>query len=192
MPLQDAVAPDATRTAFPAVNSITLAGQTMAGRWTLTDCDKVFGWQIQKAFGLSGAGVFPIGDELVVAKFEVAIWTDADMRRFLQQRKLLLNKPVVVVKGTVSTKALKIGHPELVKLGVDSVVMKSISALRNDGTGLWTCSVEFLQFRAPVLASNKPSGVIPDAHKPQPTAQDAADLEEQRLRVILAKLAARP
>src|SRR4029077_9900215 len=76
--LLDAVAPNPLVSAFPAVNTITLAGQTMPGRWILTDATKVFGWQIQKGFGLSGAFAFPIGDELVVPKFTVVIWTSSD------------------------------------------------------------------------------------------------------------------
>lgn len=192
MPLQDAVAPDATRTAFPAVNSITLAGQVMAGRWILVEANKVFGWQVQKAFGLSGAFLFPIGDDLVAPKFEAQIWTDADMRRFSQQRKLLLKKPVFTVGGTLTSKALGIAHPELKALGVTSVVVKSVGALVNDGTGMWTCHVEFFQWRKPILALPKPSTSIPDTAKAQPTAQDGADLELQRLRAERAKLAAGP
>lgn len=187
-----AVGPDATRTTFPAVNTITLAGQTMPGQWVLSDASKVFGWQEQKGFGLSGAFAFPTGDELVHAKFTVSIWTSVDFAAFREVRKSLLKKPVFTVGGTLTSKALGIDHPELKAMGVTAVVVKSVSAMVNDGTGLWTCSVEFLQWRKPVLALPKPSTVIPDAPPPQPTAQDAQDIEIQQHLGERAKLGAVP
>jgi hypothetical protein len=189
--LLDAVAPNPLVSAFPAVNTITLAGQTMPGRWILTDATKVFGWQIQKGFGLSGAFAFPIGDELVVPKFTVVIWTSSDFQVFREVRKVLLKKPVFSVGGTLTSKALGIGHPELKALGVESVVVKSLGPMVNDEEkgGWWTCTVEFLQWRKPVLALPKPAGSIPDNGPPQPTALDAQDKELQALRAERQALA---
>jgi hypothetical protein len=182
------VAPDPTSTAFPAVNTIMLAGQEMPGSWVLNDADKVFGWQVQKAFGLSGATVFPIGDEIVAPKFTVSLWTTAQMLVFREVRKVLLKKPVFSVGATTTSKALGIDHPELKALGVTAVVVKRITPIINDGTGLWSCTVEFYQWRKPVLAPPKPSTAIPDAAPPQPTAQDNQDIEIQRLRAERAAL----
>ena len=128
--LQFAVGPDATRTTFPAVNTITLAGQMMPGQWVLADATKVFGWQEQNGFGLSGAFAFPTGDELVHAKFTVSVWTSVDFSAFREVRKTLLKKPVFTVGGTLSSKALGIDHPELKAMGVTAVVVKSVSAMR--------------------------------------------------------------
>jgi hypothetical protein len=182
MPLLDAVAPNPLVTAFPQVNTITLAAQTMPGRWLLVDAPKVFGWQIQKGFGLSGAFAFPTGDELVVAKFSVWIWKSSDYVLFREVRKLLLKKPVFSVGGTLTSKAIGIYHPELKDLGVENVVVKSVTPMVNDEYGTWIGTVEFLQWRKPILAPPKPAGAIPDVVKPAPTAQDAQDIELQRLR----------
>jgi hypothetical protein len=191
MPLLDAVAPNPLATAFPQVNTITLASQTMPGRWLLTDATKVFGWQIQKGFGLSGAFAFPTGDELIVPKFTVWIWKSSDYLIFREMRKLLLKKPVFAIGGTLTSSALGIYHPELKDLGVESVVVKSVSPMVNDEQGTWIGTVEFLQWRKPKLALPKPSGTIPDVVKPAPTAQDAQDIELQKLRAERAALGAR-
>src|SRR2546430_1200113 len=108
MPLLDAVAPNPLVTAFPQVNTITLAGQLMPGRWLLVSAPKVFGWQIQKGFGLSGAFAFPTGDELILAKFSVWIWKTRDYASFRETRKIFLKKPVFSVGGTLTSKALGI------------------------------------------------------------------------------------
>jgi hypothetical protein len=192
--LQDAVFPDPTVSSFPSVNTISLAGQVMAGKWELVDAQKVFGWQIQKGFGLSGAFAFPIGDELVVPKFLVTIWKQFDFLQFREQRKLLLKKPVFSVGGTLTSKALGVTHPELKALGVTDVVVKSLGPMVNDleKGGLWTCTVEFLQWRKPILALPRPAGTIPDNGPPQPTAVDAQDKELQALRAERAALAGPP
>ena len=184
----DAVGPDPTQSSFPMVNTISLAGQLMPGRWVLVDAKKKFGWQIQKGSFLSGAFVLPIGDELVLPKFRVEIWRSVDYASFREIRKSLLKKPVVVVGGTTTSKALGIDHPELKDLGVTAVVVNEITPMTNDGTGLWIGTVEFLQYRKPILALPKPSTAIPDNVPPQPTAQDAQDLELQRLRAERAAL----
>lgn len=192
MPVIDAVAPNPLVTAFPAVNTIILASQVMPGKWTLTAAPKKFGWQIQKGFGLSGAFVFPIGDELVVPKFTISIWKSADYAVFRQVRKVLLKKPVFTLGGTLTSKALGIDHPELKDLGVDAVVVGAVNPMINDGTGLWEGEVEFIQWRPPKLAPPRPSGKIPDVAQPSPTAKDAQDIELQRLQAERAALAAKP
>jgi hypothetical protein len=189
--LQSAVTPDPTQTFFPAVNTISIAGNIMPGMWVLQDATREFGWQIQKAAFLSGATLLPVGDDPLIAKFLVSIWRSIDMALFKELQKTLLRKPVYVVGGTVSTKAFEIAHPALLALGCKNFVVKSVSAMVNDGTGLWTCTVEFLEWRKPVQAVAKASTVIPDDPPPQPTAQDGQDIEIQRLHAEVKGIAAR-
>jgi hypothetical protein len=49
----------------------------------------------------------------------------------------------------------------------------------NNGKGLWTGTVEFLQYRAPTLAPERPFAPIPPAAAPNPSAADS--LEQQQL-----------
>jgi len=191
MPLSDTVAPNPTVTAFPQVDTISLAGQTMPGRWLLVDATKVFGWQIQKGNFLSWATLLPTGDEIVAAKFEVWIWKQSDFAIFREVRKVLLKKPVFSQGGTLTSSAMGIDHPELKALGVTAVVVKSISPMVNDEFGTWRGTVEFYQWRRPKPAPPKPSTTIPDVVKPAPTAQDLQDVELQKLRAERQSLGAR-
>lgn len=175
-----AVGPLPQVTAFPAVNTFTIAGSRMPGKWTLTSADKQFGWQIQQGYGLSGAVVFPKGDELVIPKFKGEFWAQADCLIFKQIRSTLLVKPAITPGGFLSVAALGIDHPELKALGVVSVVVGKVTPLIDEGAGLWTCTIDFLQYRAPQKAPPIPTLVIPDT-TPQPVvaAQNAADVELQ-------------
>lgn len=179
--VSDAVQPLPQVTAFPAVNSITLANFPMPGKWSLLEAKKKFGWQIQKGYGLSGAVVFPTGDELVVAKFKAEFWSSSDFNIFKNIRKQLLQKPVFSVGGALLTAAMGIDHPELKALGVTSVVIGEVGAAIQEDGGLWVCHIDFLQYRAPLPAPPKPTTTIPDVAAPKPVAQDAQDLEIQKL-----------
>jgi hypothetical protein len=177
--LSQAISPSGTVTYFPAVNTIRIAGTSLPGKWTLLEAPKVFGWQIQQGFGLSGAHVFPIGDELILPKFKGEFWATADWQLMREIRKTLLQKSVILVQGTLTSKALGIYHPELQALGVTGVVVKAVSPLVQDEAGLWVMTLDFIQYRAPITAPPKPATVIPDAPKPAPVAVDNADKELQ-------------
>lgn len=171
-------------TAFPNVNTFTLCNTVMPGKWTLLDARKKFGWQIQQGYGLSGAYVFPKGDELVVPKFRGEFWDSGDMLVFRLIRTALLIKPSATL-GIVSA-ALGINHPELKVLGVTSVVVLETGPLLQGEGGLWTINIDFLQFRPPLPAPAKPKLVIPDVGAPLPTAQGAQQIQIQKLQAEAA------
>lgn len=184
MAVADAVAPDPTVTFFPAVNTFSLAGSTLPGKWTLLSAVKKFGWQVQKGYGLSGAFIFPTGDELVVARFRGEFWASDDWLSYSTLiRKPLFNTGSFAVGGTsrISAKAMGIDHPELKALGVTAVTITEIGVGIQEEGGLWTTELEFIQFRPPVPAPPPTKTVIPDVQKPAPVAQDAQDVELQNL-----------
>lgn len=160
--LSDAAGPNPLVTSFPAVDTFTIVGLKMPGKWTLLDAPKVFGWQIQQGFGLSGATVFPIADELVVAKFRGEMWESPDYEVYKQIRKNILVKPVFSVGGALIAGALGIDHPELAALGVKAVVLKEIRPTIQEEGGLWVAHVDFLQYRPPLPIAKKPTFVVPD------------------------------
>jgi hypothetical protein len=178
-------------TNFPAADSFTVAGYLMPGKWTLTSADKVFGWQINKAYGLSGATVFPAGDELVVPKFHGEIWADADAAEFKFIRKILLIKPTFIgASGAVN--ALGIDHPELKIVGVTAVVVQKIGVLTHAGKGKWVADIEFLQYRSPIPAPPIQAQVIPDAtqNPPNPAAvAQQVELSAAQIELAITKAA---
>lgn len=168
-------------TLFPSVDTITIAGVPAPGQWVLTRADKVYGWDVRKGYGTSGATVVPVGDELVEAEFEVRLWDSAQVPLFRALRAGYLKKPLAATPGSLAAFAIGIDHPELADLGVTSVVVRKITPLVNDGYGLWTCNVTFLQYRKPQPALSKPLASIPDVTPPVPTAQDNLEREAQQL-----------
>lgn len=162
------VAPSPLTTPFPAVDTISLASTTLPGKWTLLDAKKVFGWQIQQGYALSGAVVFPIGDKLVVPKFRGEFWNAADLVAFKAIRALLFKKPAISAGLIVG--AMGIDHPELAALGVTDVVIGEVGPLIQEEGGLWVIQVDFLQYRAPQKAPPKPTFIVPD------TSTDSAAL----------------
>lgn len=192
--LSDAVQPTPFVTAFPAVDSFTIASFPMPGKWTLTDAKRKFGWQIQKGYALSGAQVFATGDELVVAKFRGEFWAMSDFNIFKQLRKQLFRKAVFVPPGgsTLIAAAMGIDHPELKALGVTNVVVLEVGAARQEEGGLWTITIDFLEYYPPRQAPPKPTIVIPDIASPTPIAQNAQQVESQKLAAEAAALRATP
>lgn len=183
---------DATSTAsaaMPWADTITVAGTTAPGKWTLIRGDKVFGWDIRKGTALVGATVVPTGDELIEPEFLVELWTPTDYAAFGIFETAYLKKQLTTVAGVPLGMAIGIDHPELKRKGCTSVVPKSVGAFVNDGFGVATATVKFLQYRKPFIAMTKPNAAIPDAAAPKPTAQDQIDIEIQAAKKRLQALA---
>ena len=197
--LLEALQPDWHKTAFPiprlvrssgpggtfTSESFCLAGTTMPGQWLLVDCTRVYGWQIQKGYGLTGATLLPIGDDPLVAKFAVKIWTSADAGVFRDCLRTVLRKPINLIPGSPSSAGLGIDQPQLKDMGVTAVVVKSVTPLMNPlvqgGGGAWTAGVEFYEYRQPLPALPKPNQTTPDRSPPVPSAQDLLDTENAKL-----------
>lgn len=190
--LLDALQPNASRTLFPVPpliqpggitsESLSLSGINMPGQWLLVDATRVFGWQMLKCAGKSGATLLPIGDDLMTFKFAIKIWTSLDAQVYRTALKTVLRKPAFAIPGSTVSAAMGIDQPQLADLGVRAVVVKSVTPLMNPlttsgGKGPWTATVEFWEYRKPVDAIATPSQVTPDKAPPTPTAQNAAELE---------------
>lgn len=173
---------------LPAVDSITVAGSMAPGKWTLLRAPRRFGWDIRAGYAFSGATVVPKGDELVVARFLVEIWTPQDYAAFQVFRSQYLKKALVAVPGATLAQAFGIDHPELKSLGCTSVVPQEDNPLLNDGFGVYACEVEFLQYRPPVPALSKPNAAIPDVTTPTPTAQTQTEVDLQQASAELQSL----
>lgn len=171
---------------FPAVDKITIANVEPPGKWTLLSAPKVYGWVIRKGTALSGATVVPDGDELVLAHFLVELNNDPQYPLFKVFRAAFLKKALIGVPGAPTALALGIDHPELKEMGCTSVVVKEMTPLTNDGLGLWSCHVKFLQYRRPVPALARPTAAIPDNGAPVPSAQTASERELQALQAQVA------
>lgn len=186
--MSDAVQPLPLVTAFPAVDTFTIASIRLPGKWTLTSAKRQFGWQIQKGFGLSGASVLPLGDDLVVATFKGEFWAMSDWGIYKQLRKQLFVKPTFTLGGLPISGAMGIDHPTLKALGVTQVVINMVQGEQQEEGGLWTQVVEFLEYYPPKKAPKKPDFVVPDVPVATPTALTNAQIELQQAEATLGKL----
>lgn len=196
--LLPALAPTPRTTQFPVPSvvvaasgsqnfeSFNLAGVPLPGQWLLVDATRTFGWQMRKGYGLTGATIVPIGDDLMTAKFAIKIWTSSDAGVYRTLLKTLLKKPAGVLPGVPTSAGMGVDHPSLKDMGISAVVVKSVTPLfsplvTSGGKGPWTAAVEFWEFRAPLPAIPTPSTVYPDRAPPNPSAQDSLDAENNRL-----------
>ncbi|HLK38682.1 MAG TPA: hypothetical protein VKU41_18090, partial [Polyangiaceae bacterium] len=99
----------------PAVDTITINGVQAPGQWVLQPGGKVYGWQQQKGYALSGATLNPTCDELIEAPFLVRLWdtafplggTDGGLQyqKFCQFRAQFLKKAVFGIPGGLAAYA---------------------------------------------------------------------------------------
>jgi hypothetical protein len=186
--LAEAVQPDPTTTYFGSVDTITLGGVLMPGKWTLQPGGKDFGYQIQKGWGLSGAFANPTGEELAEADFLIELWASYQRFQMRQVTSGLLLQAMWRPSGTSSSKALGISHPELKAVGVTSVLVKRLPWFTDAGKGRWTGTIRFLQWRPPVTAPPRPNQAIPEPAPPKPTATDNQQVEIQQNDAIIKGL----
>lgn len=175
---------------FPTNNFFILGGARCPGKATLVSATKIYGWEIRKGNALTGATVVPTGDELVEAKFLVEVWSAEDYIGWLQFAAKFLSNAIQKLPGTTSSKAMRILHQQLngPPLNVTEVVAKAVNPLANDGYGLWSGEIVFLQYRRPRAALPRPNGTI-DATGGRPTAEDKQDVQ---INALLDRLAAVP
>lgn len=186
-----AVAAVALNQGFPAVDYFIVGGVRSPGKATLVDAPREYGWQVDKGFGFSGATVRPTGDELSTVKFSIEIWDPADIPQWNDFALRFLSKALVKATGGVEPMALGILHPSLnaPPLNIAKVVVKQVTALLNDGYGLWSSSVTFLEYRPPIKALQRPPAALPPVTDAKPTALDAADRQIQAKTATIQDLA---
>lgn len=142
-------------------------------------------WDERQGYGYSGSVIVYTGDGL--GKFRVAfsLWDDpitpttSQWTDWADFANAVLAKPP---KGS-RPQALRIDHPalSLPPINITSVVVEDVTGFVQDERGLWTCTVDFKEYRAPLPVLGKVQNAIPSVKKPIPTAQDAADVAIQQL-----------
>lgn len=138
---------------------------------------------MQEPYGASGGSTIYHGDAIKRADVLIELWTAdhfAAWEAFASA--VLFKKP--------GKTAMTVDHPVLRLIKLTEVQVEKVTAFDQSDTGLWSCTISLLEFKRPKAALSKPIAAIPNAPKPVPTAQDAADLEIQKLTATFAGLAA--
>jgi len=203
-------------TYFPDLDYFIIGGDKSPGIARLTKADSPSGIDVRKGYGLSGATTVPTGEEPSDVEFTIELWdegipTKQDPLQFLAGTSInarshpqqwdafarkWLTRPVFqpgtfLSQSALAALALPIVHPGLNRapINITKVLRHNCTALVNDGTGLWTCTVSFLQFKPPRLALPKPTTALPNKPNPRPTAMNANQRAMQANQATIDQLA---
>lgn len=165
---------------FPYQDYIVLAGQQSPGRATVQGAALERKWDVRDPQGASGANAIYYGEKLIRFQVRIDLWTPEQFADWTKFAKLLQKEPA----GRIAT-AMRISHPLLnvPPLNIQDVVVENCSQMTEDDDGMFSCTIDFLQFRPPKPAEGKPVGSTPGAGpKVVQSAQDAG--EEQIAKLV--------
>jgi hypothetical protein len=173
----------------PYQDVIVLAGLPSPGRAIVRPAGSPRDWNIRKGYGFSGATIVYAGANL--AKFEVDITLWEDPLHWIEWKafSLILAKPIPpVVAG------LGIQHPllNMAPWNISAVVVEDVTGFEESDFEEFTCTIKFIEYRAPVPAIGKPIVTVPTAVVPPPTPEDAQDIQIQTLIKAISAEAAKP
>lgn len=167
---------------LPQQDFIVLGGMKSPGRATIVSAAFERKYDVREPYGAIGGSTIYHGEKIKSAEVLIELWEKSHFADWaLFARAVLFKKP-----GKV---AMSVDHPVLRLIQLTEVQVEKVSAFTQDEEGMWSCTITLLEFKPPMAALSKPLAAIPNAPKPNPTAQDAADLEIQRLGAQLAAVA---
>ncbi len=167
---------------FPTQDFIILGGEKSPGKATVSSAAFTRKYDVREPYGTTGGSTVYHGDEIKHAEVLIELWDKSQFSEWERfAKKVLFAKP--------GKTALSIDHPILAAIQFKECQVEGVTAWDEDDEGLWSCTIKLLEFKRPKPALSKPLAAIPNAPKIAPTAQDAADLEIQKLSAQFSKLA---
>lgn len=164
---------------FPAQDYVLIGGDRSPGKCTIRNTHSPRGWDIRQGYGQTGAVVVPKGDGVATFEILFEIFDAADVPAWYAFAANYFDRAVKYYPGQLKPKTLGISHPQLSAppLRVTQVIVLDTTGLEQDDDDLggWHATVQFQEYRPPVMAAAPPDAAIPAAAPPQPTAEDAAD-----------------
>jgi hypothetical protein len=145
-------------------------------------------WDRQAGYGLSGAVLYYLGEDLTSFEVDVYCWEAAHFAAWDTFAKAVLSPPAPVRVPA----SLSIQHPALngPPLNIDQVVVEDVSQWEQEDDGLWVRSIKLIRYRKPKPALVKPlEGPPGDPTKVEtPTDPELATIAENSRRIAeLAK-----
>lgn len=185
---------------------ILIAGVRSPGLAEVSGADRTYDWDTKTAPGTEGATSTYKGKGPVTFTVKFTFWEEEQIDQWNRFAPLLKYE---AVKSVV--KPVDIIHPALAQNGIGAAVTKKIGQLAHDGLGLWTVSVEFLEYFPPKKknATQTPSGPKDKAkavldgfwnesksslignmkvQSETPTAKEAGKTDREKMLAELAKL----
>lgn len=158
---------------LPNQDYIVLGGLKSPGRARIVNAADPRKWDKRVGYGLSGAYLVYVSDELPTFSVMIDLTTAADFVAWIAFAAIL-EKPK---KGVRPSKALGIQHPLLAlpPLRITEVVVADVSQFVLDEFGMYTCEIKLIRWGKPQPILTKPTAAIPGVAKAVPDAKDAGD-----------------
>lgn len=171
---------------FPRQSYILLGPAKSPGVARVRGASSVRNWNAPQAFGTDGATISLASGP--PAKFEVDIflWKPEHFAEWKAFAHAVLMKPI----PGVGVSALGIQHPLIngPPLNISAVVVEEVGQFEQNDTGLWMCTLRFLEFRKPIPVKSRPIAAIPAAG---PTVQEPPDPQEREIARLMLDQAAK-
>lgn len=147
---------------------VLIMGTPTPGRATVIGGNSPRKWDERGGHGLAGASTIYTGDQLAKFKVQIDLW---EPEHFVLWKAFspIVKKPPKGVKPI----ALDVIHPVLSDIDITQAVVVDRSQLTQIEDGLWSTTIDFLQYRKPMPVLAKPAQAIPGASTSP--AQDPPD-----------------
>lgn len=169
----------------PEQDYVILGSKRTPGRATIVSPGSPRKWDKQAGFGISGATLAFLGDDLSEFDLLVDLWEPEHWTAWTSFARDVLDKRP---RGRISPEgAFDIVHPALNRspTRISSVVVLDVTGPDQED-GLWTFRIKLSAYRQPKPALGKPPAAVPAVPGVTPTAKTA---EDQAIADLLAEQA---
>ena len=171
---------------------ITLGGQLSPGVCEVSEFKRAHEWDQKKGKGTLGATATYVGRPLAKGSIKFKLWTSLHFQQWDLFRQLFQYDPT---KQNVT--GVGIYHPSLADIGITSVVCESIGNIVHEGDGLYSVTVELLEYAPPPKASavstpttSKTTTTIAPGSPPGAPPDPVADAQQKEIKTLLQQASA--
>lgn len=136
-------------------DKVQIGGVESPGTCVVSEFKRAHEFDIKKGKGSLGATITFVGRPPAKGNVKFSLWAQDQFQEWEEFRKLLKYDPT-----KKAVQAIDIYHPSLKDIDITSVVTESIGNIVPEGKGMYSCTVEFLEYFPPPPASavSTPSG----------------------------------
>lgn len=138
-------------------NYVVVNGITSPGKAIITGANVKWKYDVKSAYGLEGATTVFHGRDISNFTLTISLWAAVHFLQWAWFVKML-EPPTPGIPLVVEMK-----HPALTAADIKAVVVKELGQLERQSNGLWTSSIQCMEWRPPPKkpALVKPRGSIP-------------------------------
>lgn len=166
-----------------------VAGKINPGYCEVGEFKRENEWDVKKGKGAVGGAITFVQKPPAKGSIKFFLWEDKHFNEWIAFRKLFKYDPT-----KKAIQAIDLYHPSLAEIDITSVVTQSIGNVVHEGKGMYSITVEFLEY-FPVKAGSgvsSPSGSASNAKGSKSTGTPAdpiADAQQKEIAALMAKAA---